>query len=180
MQVTYPAVTSRPGREEFCYKCILIISLCAIFLLPAACVQAPAGKEMNSIRLLSEVKAPDGRSLSGQVSVAQWKASYERVADDIGRALKRLGWATLQVDAGKPNDQRSPPVRAEGLAPNGRAVNVWAWPAPDESAEQIVVAARVGHFGQADMESQFLRTLAKVLEDKPKRQYGGSFELPER
>jgi hypothetical protein len=114
------------------------------------------------------------RPLAGG-SVAQWRADPARLADDIGRAFSDIHWGTLYIRENPDRAGDDPIVRAAALVDDGRRVLVAAWPA---GQEQVRVAVRVGEFGHARAQQQFINALAKRLRGKPKRQYGGHFELP--
>ena len=57
-------------------------------------------------------------------------------------------------------------VRGEALLLDGRTATMVAW---SEEGGEVVVALRVGHFGDRDQERAFLGRLAGVLRGKPGR-----------
>ena len=117
-------------------------------------------------------------------SVGAWDADPARLVDDIPRAFKKMHWGKLSIkegeggvvsDAAPGEGGEAYAVRAEALLLDGRTASVLAW---GEGSDSVVVAVRVGHFGDAEAELGFLDALAGVMRGEPRRQYGGHFELP--
>lgn len=118
------------------------------------------------------------------------RASPKRLADDAGRAFSELGWGTLHVKV--QNLQAEPDVDgksrtvvdAAALLPNGKEAHVWAWPAEGENLRkktdvvELKVALRIGYFGDVDPTVELLESIKAFLQGPPRREYGGSFELP--
>jgi len=113
-------------------------------------------------------------SVSGGVAARFW-VSWPRLLDDVPRAMKKSHWGLVRVDIqGKEGDAQAVPLRAQALLPDGRIAHVFAL---SELPGQQVVAVRVGHFGDTKQQGYFLKTLGRVLRDKPKKKRGWGFDL---
>ena len=109
-------------------------------------------------------------------SLAQWQADGDRLVDDIRRSFRDLHWGKTYLRR-QPSDDRQPLqlVRAAAILDDGRTATVVAWPVRQD---QVAVALRVGQFGDAARQQNFIHMLAKTLHGKPAPKRGGSFRLP--
>ena len=132
----------------------------------------------------------DKVSFTGSTAVGA--SIMKAAADDIKRAVKRVGWGhvstvTLTSEDGEDLtdelDRSLPHVEVIALLPTSQRAKIKAWradDAPDGGAvgDQIVVAIRVGHFGNPVREREFINRFAAVLQMDPQPRRGGKFELP--
>lgn len=128
----------------------------------------------------------------GDTTFARVPGTFERAADDIKRAVKRVGWGhvstvmlTSEDGEGLTNelDRSLSHVEVIALLPTSQRAKIKAWRADDTpdggaAGDQIVVAIRVGHFGNPVREREFINRFAAVLQMDPQPRRGGKFELP--
>lgn len=117
----------------------------------------------------------------------RWVADDGRLAADLSRAIEAVHWAPIRVvmrpavlgmaDTAMDDDVRAGAMvwHADALMPDGREVRIMAWPA---QPRQVAVAVRVGRFGDAAQERQFIDALRKVLDGPSKRIRRNKFVLP--
>lgn len=108
-------------------------------------------------------------------SMFRWQADFNRVLYDIPRAVQQLHWGLAAVRLVPRSSGEGEIVRAKAVLPNGHEANMAAWKLHHGT---IVVAVRVGHFGDSRHEEAFVAQLAKVLRGKPSRRHRQEFELP--
>lgn len=113
----------------------------------------------------------------------RWQAPADRLYADIPRAMQRMEWALLRVDPptekalerrGRPTAEQ--PIRAEAMLPDNRIAHIVGYLAAGD--DQVAVHVKVGHFGDPELEREYVATLKDVLADKPKPKRGIFFELP--
>jgi len=109
---------------------------------------------------------------------------FSRVPEDITRAVTRLHWGMMSVSPGSRDmmkrliEEHAPvTVRARALLPDGRTARIYVW--RQGEPRRLSVAVRVGEFGDASREGQFVGALASTLEGRAKRQRGGVIRVPD-
>ncbi|MCC5831185.1 MAG: hypothetical protein JJU36_17230 [Phycisphaeraceae bacterium] len=116
------------------------------------------------------------------------EAEYARLPTSIARAVRQMEWGLLRIDGWEKNPTLDPlpetgVFRAWALTPEGRRVTILAGPPEnldvaqdlaqptDSNKGQIAITARVGHFGDQELERRFLQALEAELHtrDQPPR-----------
>lgn len=138
-------------------RCLTLLVLLAL----TACRTWPGmgGPAMTATKPGSSL--PDGTTMT-------WHADFNRLAEDIPRAVRNLRWAMLHLEI-LPDKGLS----AEALLPNERRVRFEARRAAED---HITVTIRVGELGNGDAERRFLRELFRVLGGKAARHYHRRFD----
>lgn len=122
--------------------------------------------------------APEGSS------VVRMAGEADRLAMDVGRAMGLSHWGRLHVRSyvpvkesgdGTANVKAQVVVHARALVPGSREAKVVAWAVEDG---EIVVAVRVGYFGDARAEAAYLEQLRGLLEGEPPAARDWKFRLP--
>jgi hypothetical protein len=124
---------------------------------------------------------PGAAMLPLDTTFATWNATSSRLAEDIPRAVKRSNWGLLEI-----TDQSLPaapeaaaagtaPIRAEALLPDNRVAVIHGWKLREN---EVAVGVRIGRFGDAKVERDFIQMLADALAGKPAPRRGGTFTLP--
>lgn len=121
---------------------------------------------------------------------ATLRGDFRRLDKDMHRSIRKTYWGVLSVtfDGAAACDKagtsavvslaegaKLPHASARALLADGRTARIFAWP---EDENRIAVVIRVGPFGDASRERDFLATMQRVLDGKPMPVRGGTFELP--
>ncbi|MEE9211268.1 MAG: hypothetical protein V3U29_01305 [Phycisphaeraceae bacterium] len=160
-----------------------ITACCLVGLLAAGCKSAAILPNADPNRSITRVTDRLAHHPPDHATSADWDADPRRLPDDVGRTIDQLYGARLSVryyhapgeGDGAPADAPAMVVRARALHPDGRTVWVVVH---STSPEHVRASVRVGNFGDPAVERTFIKKLRKVLKGKPKRQRGGTFELP--
>ncbi len=115
-------------------------------------------------------------------SMARLGGGFDRLVDDIPRAVKQHHWGLLSLRRSRVEhahrvrrDQTSEVIRARALLPDGREAEMVAWPVGED---RVGMAVRVGRGGDADAEKAFLKRFARVLRGRPSRRHRQGVALP--
>ncbi|MCC7146640.1 MAG: hypothetical protein IT443_09355 [Phycisphaeraceae bacterium] len=160
---------------------------------PKAAADVASGQISESAGDDSEAISGGGGTSGGSGQVQVFKTTLRRMAEDVERAARKNHWAVLRVQKGPYQEADIEELRTAWLLlPDNRtavvqvtrqepALAAQTQASPSASQGQAVVTyevrVRVGRFGDAKLEKQFLAALGKTLKGKPLRQRP-TFELP--
>ena len=169
---------TNPGRQSpaTAWQGLRYLTVAAIAAVMTACAngpERPAGPSLQPTRV-SEVRMPGQTAELLDATQATFKADPQRLPDDVKRAIRKSHWGRIRQTAegvsedGEAADAASAAgpvvVRARALLPDDREASIFAW----QSGEREVTAAiRVGHFGDPDVQRQWLSKLAEVMAGPP-------------
>jgi hypothetical protein len=148
------------------------------FLLLTGCASEPNYPlRSHAIQPITPDHMPGAVALPPGTTFGTWRATPSRLAEDIPRAVKRLSWGLLEVSL-PPSEgpgATGATVRAEALLPDNRIAVIHGWKL---SETEIAVGVRIGRFGDAAIEQEFLQMLADALAGRAAPKRGGTFTLP--
>lgn len=177
--------TIRPNREpmsqpdhQFVPLPAAALLLSAAGLLASACSTAPPWAHRPSYHPYHHTTLEQEQAAGTTVANAQ--TQYRHIPEAIQRTVKSMEWGLLRIDGWDRNPINDPAdetgvYRAWAVTPTSRRVTILAGPAqslnlPQEDAlpveaEQgdIIITARIGHFGEPEVEAEFLRRLAREM-----------------
>lgn len=169
----------------------LLVGLCGCQSEPQR-LSVPASMTLRTVDQLAVVHQVGS---TGQVmqealpgaTLASWRGDFARLVDDGPRAVRVMQWAIVQQEPAKAWRQPinrtwtwpDPQVlRIQALTPGDLTVTIIAWHEASDTT-LIHVAVRVGGFGDAEVQTQFLAHLHRLMRGPAMPRRTGSFALPE-
>lgn len=138
--------------------------------------------EVRSTEGYGPIVLPGSVERLRHASIAKITADPRRLEADIPRAVRRCEWGLerLSVERAKPSEnpdfwETYRVIQATARTPSDQTVTIFAWGQDD----WLRVMVRVGPFGEAPEELEFIEALNEILRGRAIIPRGGKFELPE-